>query len=257
MKRKKTSMPMELFKKIIRQAKALGCKEVCLTQYNEPLTDRNLFERINYVKKIGLSTSFYSNGTLLTAEMREKILANPPDLIRFSFDGASKNTYESIRKGANYEKVLNGIASLYNERNKQGLSKPGIEVYFTIFDRNKDEAKPFLKFWKDKCDFASVYPADSRQDGKFSFVNFTNKKFYPCYNPKNLFVHSDGKVVPCCVDINGLYELGDLNKQTLKEILKSKKVKNLYNKHSKGQPFLTMCKNCSKGHIDQAFIWWI
>lgn len=44
MKRKKETMPMNLFKKAIDEAKELGVKDVHLTQYNEPFTDKQLFE---------------------------------------------------------------------------------------------------------------------------------------------------------------------------------------------------------------------
>lgn len=255
-KRKKETMPMDLFKKIVKQAKELGCKEVHLTQYNEPFTDRFIFERIAYIRKKGMGSSFYSNGTILNKEMRRKLLENPPDWIRFSVDSTDKKTFEEIRKGANYEQVVDNITSLFKERNRLGKKLPLIEVFFTILERNKNDARRFLRFWKGKCDFASLYPADSRGSDKYVNINYRNFKPYPCFNPKRILTLSNGKVVLCCVDIDGRVELGDTRKQTLKEILNSKKFREIYESQINRRCKIPMCQNCSKAYIDSAFYWW-
>lgn len=257
MKRKKETMSLELFKRIVDEGKKLGCKEVHLTQYNEPFTDKHLFERLAYIRKKSMKSSFYSNAMLLDKKMREKLLKNPVDLIRFSVDGVKKETLESIRKGANYEKIVNNITSLYKEKNEKKQKFPVIEVFFTILDRNRKEAEEFLKFWEGKCDFVSLYPADSRESGKFVEVNYANLKPYPCFNPKKVLVLSNGKVALCCVDVDGEVELGDLKKQTLKEILNSKRFKEIYKSQMERKCNIKMCKNCSKFYIDSAFSWWI
>jgi len=257
MTRKKETMPLSLYKEIVNQAKEEGCESISLNQYNEPLTDKFLFERIRYANSKGMITSFYSNGTLLSDENINRLLKNPPDLIRFSFDGFNKNTYESIRCGANYERVIGGIIKLYEEKKKLNLKKPRIEVYFTILKENKSEIKEFLKFWKNKVDFATIYIGDSRQNTAFSLLEYKHKKFYPCFNPKKIIVFSNGKLALCCVDIDGFVNLGDLKKQKLKDILESKKFKDITNAHLNRDPYLSACKSCSRGYIDSALSWWV
>ena len=257
MKRKKEIMPMELFKRIVDESKKIGVKEIHLTQYNEPLTDKNLFERLDYIRKSGLTSSFYSNGTLLDDNNIDKMLKSPPDLVRFSVDGVKKNTFESIRKGANFEKVLSNIEKLYRKRNKENKKLPRIEVFFTLLKENEKESKKFLEYWKDKCDFASIYPADSRDSGKFVNVNYKKLKSFPCFNPKRIIILSNGKVVLCCVDIDGDVVLGDLKKQSLKEILNSEKYKKIHSSQMNRSCQIPMCKGCSKFYIDSAFQWWV
>lgn len=256
MKRKKETMSISLFKKIIDEAKEIGCKDVHLTQYNEPFTDQYLFERLKYIRDSGMISSFYSNATLLNNEKINKLLENPVDLIRFSVDGFNKKTFESIRKGANYEQVVKNITALYNQRNQMKKKLPVIEVYFTILENNQKEIAQFKKFWKNKCDNLSFYPADSRESKDFVQVNYSKLKPYPCFNPKRIIILSNGKVALCCVDVDGKVELGDLNKQTLKEIINSKKFKDIYASHLNRTCNLSMCKNCSKFYIDSAFSWW-
>ncbi|MFX1449968.1 MAG: radical SAM/SPASM domain-containing protein [Promethearchaeota archaeon] len=255
MTRKKETMPLDLFKKIIDQSVALGCKVIQLQQYNEPFTDKDIFERISYIRNKGIEVYFYSNGTILDKNTRNKILAHPPNLIRFSIDGIEKKTYESIRVGANYEKVLGNVISLYKERNKRGLKEPRIEVCSLLLDNNKKQAKKYLNFWRDKCDNAAVYPSDSRLDETYSYVRFKNMKPYPCFNPHNIVVLSNGKVCLCCVDYDGEVILGDLNRQSLKSIINSKKVKAIYQSHLDRNCNLPICKRCSRLYIDSAFYW--
>jgi MoaA/NifB/PqqE/SkfB family radical SAM enzyme len=256
MKRTKTTMDMPLFKKIVNEAQSLGCKDIHLTQYNEPMTDSLIFERLAYIRKMGMTSSFYSNATLLDKTKRDKLLKDPVDVIRFSVDGINKETFESIRRGANYENVTNNIISLFKERNEKNLSLPKIEVYFTILENNQKEMDQFKEFWKDKCDYISFYPADSRESKDYVQVNYSRLKPYPCFNPKRILVLSSGKVILCCVDIDGIIELGDLNKQTLKEVLLSKKFQEVYLSQINRRCNIDMCKNCSKFYIDSAFSWW-
>ena len=256
MKRKKETMSMQLFKKIVDQAAKEGCQDVHLTQYNEPFTDKDLFDRINYIREKGMTSSMYSNGTLLDDKMREKILENPPDLIRFSVDGVNKKTFESIRVGANFEKVTSNIRKLFQERNAKKKKLPVIEVFFTILDKNKKESKGFLNEWQGKCDFAALYPADSRESKEFVGFNFNKFKPYPCFNLKEVLVLSNGKVSICCVDIDGDVILGDLRKQSLKEIIESKKVQDVWKSQLERRCKIPMCVNCSKLYVDSAFVWW-
>ena len=252
MKRKRETMSMDLFKKIVDQAKELGCRDIHLTQYNEPFTDKLLFERIAYLNKKGMRSSFYSNGTILTKEIRKNVLENPPTIIRFSVDGATKETFEAVRRGAVYEKVVENIKALVAERNEKKMKLPRIEVFFTVLDRNKKETKEFLKQWKDECDAVSLYPADSRESESFVGFDYKKLKPYPCFNPKRVLVLSNGKVVLCCVDIEGEVVLGDLNKQTLKDVFDSPIFKSISKSQFDRTCKIPMCKNCSKLYIDSA-----
>ncbi len=256
MTRKKETMSMNLFMEIIDQAYNFGCRTLQLQQYNEPFTDKLIFERIRYARNKGMSVKIYSNATLLNKKLRNALLETPPDIIRFSVDGFYKKTFESIRINANYEIVVNNIISLLDERNKAKINLPRIEVYCTALEDNRSEIGKIVKFWKNKCDNVGVYPADSREAGEYVFYSFKNKKPYPCYDPKNIIILSNGNVVMCCVDVDGKFVLGDLKKQKLEDIMKSERVKNLFLSHLKRNGNLKMCKDCSKQYIDSAFSWW-
>ena len=117
MTREKVQMGMDLFKKIVDEAVASGVRGACLSNCNEPLLDPLLFERIKYAKSRGMQDVVcVSNGTLLTRDKVDKLLDSGLDSIYFSFDGATKDTYEKIRVGANFKKTRGNILRLIRER---------------------------------------------------------------------------------------------------------------------------------------------
>jgi pyruvate-formate lyase-activating enzyme len=253
MTRKKEVMSMENFKKILDEASKLGYKKLSLNLYNEPFLDKNIFEKIVYAKSKDFFVMLYSNGTTLNETIRKDILKSNLDLIRFSFDGATKETYEKIRRGSNFKRVKENINLLLSERKR---STPRIEIYLVLIDSvNKKEIKEFKKMWK-HADATSIYPVDSRYNAKLVNKDFTKLKPYPCFNPRDLTIMSSGKVALCCDDYDGKIILGDTKTQSLKEILESKKVKDIFESHVNRNCKLPACVNCSNLYLTSAFKWW-
>jgi radical SAM protein with 4Fe4S-binding SPASM domain len=261
MTRKKQLMPMALFKKIIDNATDLGIRSVNLSFYNEPLIDPHIFERVAYAKSKGLVVTFYSNGNAMNSEKIKKLLDNPPDVIYFSFDGASKEVYEKIRVGGHFEIAKNSIKELILERNKRGQKKPFVSINFTIQKDNAKEAKEFENFWKglsDKVDFGIV---DNRStDSLIGDLEVKKPKtLYPCRRIwSELTVMSSGEVALCCVDYDGKVIVGNLKKQTIQEIWNSERFKQIRKLHLDGKGNkIPICQNCSHIYRHSTFSWWI
>jgi radical SAM protein with 4Fe4S-binding SPASM domain len=67
----------------------------------------------------------------------------------------------------------------------------------------------------------------------------------PCFAPLNeICISRDGTIVLCCLDWKKEYAFGDLNNETFENILKKEKLKEIYNRLSKGDRFLEICKRC-------------
>jgi len=67
----------------------------------------------------------------------------------------------------------------------------------------------------------------------------------PCFAPLNeICISRDGKIVLCCLDWKKEYVFGDLHKEPLETILKKDKVIETYDRLSKGDRFLELCKRC-------------
>ena len=84
---------------------------------------------IKYAKDKGiLEVQFNTNAMLLTEKISERLIEAGLDRIIFSLDGMTKETFENIRGGANFEKVVNNIKSFINIRNEMGGKKPCVRI---------------------------------------------------------------------------------------------------------------------------------
>jgi len=56
---------------------------------------------------------------------------------------------------------------------------------------------------------------------------------------------ASGKVVPCCLDCDGVMELGDLHDKSLKEILSNRRATNILEGFKEGKAVEELCQKCS------------
>ena len=93
-------MKKELAFKLIDQAANLNVPSMKFNWRGEPLLNPKLPEIIDYAKKKGvLETIINTNATKLDEKMSEKIIKSGLDVMIYSFDGGTKNTYEKMRPG--------------------------------------------------------------------------------------------------------------------------------------------------------------
>lgn len=258
MTRPKTIMPMELFKKIVDDCHEEGVSNFNLNFYNEPFLDPFIFDRIKYLKSKDLKVSLYSNGSVMNEPMDDKIFDSGIDMISFSIDGATKETYEKIRNGLKFEETVKNVLGLIKKKNEMGRSSPKIRVVFVQQEANKNELEEYKKFWEDKADSVVISTDDNRNSNSSFFKYFKERKPFPCRKIwTEMIVMSNGKVALCCVDADGSIILGDFNSQTLKEIWESdrfKKTRNLHLDFKSNK--IHLCKNCLHPYRMNLKNWW-
>ena len=103
-------MKFELFKKIIDEAKTF-VYDINLHHRGESLLHPELARMIDYAAKAGLYTRLHTNATILDEEKARAILEAGLDFLSFSFDGFTAETYEKIRRRANFETTINHISN--------------------------------------------------------------------------------------------------------------------------------------------------
>ena len=110
-----------------------------LTISGEPLMSKGLDRMLALAEEYGVRTEYYTNGTLLNDRMISMIM---PTLgqICISFDGATKDTFEFLRKGATFEHVLRNLERLAAEIAKVPTAhRPTIGLAVTVMERNVRE----------------------------------------------------------------------------------------------------------------------
>jgi len=178
--RQKGIMSMNLYKKILYDAKQFGIEELFLNNYGEPLLDPLIFERIKLAKLFGFKCGFFTNGYYLTHENIEKLLEVQPDFIQISFDGALKESYEAIRIGSNFEKVYKNVQNLINRKKELELEKPNIIITCTMYPgiHKKEEYRLLQEMFKNADEIRLTIADNRRRDS--NTINRLDLRSYPC-----------------------------------------------------------------------------
>lgn len=220
-------MDMNLCKKIIDECSNYkNIEKIILYMNNEPLTDPNLIERINYAKeKIPwASVHILTNGLLLTEKMSEKLINSKLDWIGISFHGIRKETIEKSM-GMPFEVSFKGILNLIEKAKKKRDIKEFIMITFLkhkyLTDNEKEET---MNFWKDKgIERISYFDGPISRTGNVEDLPkvYHKEKIIGCksiWADEMLHIVENGKVVLCCMDWRREVILGDLNKQSIYDV---------------------------------------
>lgn len=101
------TMPIDLFKKIVEETSSY-VRSYSLFNWGEPLLVKDFMDRVIFVnqhKRSDCTVDISTNGMLLSDKMID-FLCNEGVSITISVDSADKSTFENIRRGAVFERVM-------------------------------------------------------------------------------------------------------------------------------------------------------
>ena len=222
----------------------------------------NLSEIINYAKNNGvIETIINTNATHLNNKVSEKIIQSGLDILIYSFDGGTKDTYEKMRPGRfkenTFEEVYKNIKNFNEMKLKLNSKFPRTQIQMIITKDTVNEIDSYYKLFSNIVDDVSVKNFTDRgenldalsEDEKIKVMNFCEfkkikfKNYWrdsennlyvsqsrlPCEQPlQRLMVTYDGVVSMCCYDWGSYYPVGYLDEKGFingnKEYLKVKKL---------------------------------
>lgn len=118
---------------IAQKAKDKGMMFVLLTG-GEPFVRKDFFEIYDAMKAMGLMISINSNGSLLSGEIRQRLLDNPPFRINISLYGGCNETYRNMCGQNAFERVVENIRAL-----KEGGIDVRLNLSITPYNRQDIE----------------------------------------------------------------------------------------------------------------------
>ncbi|HAV42602.1 TPA: hypothetical protein DCX15_01095 [bacterium] len=241
-------MDFDLYKKVIDEIGSFA-NEVILHLSGEPLLHPCLLEMVRYGVRSGLTVSFNTNATVLTEEKSEKLIESGLARITFSFDGYTKEEYEQIKVGADFEKTLNKIL-MFLKLKKRLRSKRPYTVVRVV------ELKPHPSNLPDKDNFIRMLKSNGLNHLQIvpshSFGGYFNEldrargsSYTPCsFLWYSLGILWDGKCVPCCVDITGKLGLNNVKDSTISEIWNSDGIVKLREAMTREMVNFDPCRGC-------------
>jgi len=248
MKRPMGKMSPETFARLRNQILDFGVRRAFLYFQGEPFLNVNTPEYAAQLKRDGLYVALFTNGQAFNDANRAAIVNAGVDLIRFSVDGASEETYQQNRRGGKLSVALENMQLLAAALR----GKPTrIEWQFLALRNNEHEIEKarrmadeigvqfFVKGYRE------TLPELAATDERYR-ARFLPK---PCTDIYRHFgVYWNGDVVPCCYDNDASEVMGNLMESDLKHIWDSGKYREFRRRvdqvanHPEAEPEL--CRGC-------------
>ena len=120
-----------------------GFKTISLHGVGEPLLGKKLLALLDKTDPDKTWVQFDSNGLLLTEEMSRILISKKLNMIDFSLDAATRETYRKIRR-SDFDLVIGNIRRLSMMKQALGVSRPKIKVNMTLMRENAAEIVAFV-----------------------------------------------------------------------------------------------------------------
>lgn len=165
----------------------------------EPLLDPHIIDRIQYAHSKGISTSFYTNATLLTPDKAMELI-NAEGLVNInvSIDAGNPETYEKIRIGASFLDVCFNIGRFVRIRSQLGKIKPRLSVWMVAMRENIREIPTLIQTLRnigvDTLKLHNIREAEETEGQLISTEDMKLIKEYKKSAAKQNFILSFGKI---------------------------------------------------------------
>lgn len=252
-------MDLAFFESIVIQAKVYT-KEIACHVVGDPLTQSNLHDYLDILHKHGLKAMLTTSGYFLKKHAYDTLFHPCVKQINISLNSFNKNDTT-----LSFDQYINPVLALCKAKlereeelfinlrvwNLDELMSERIfnETLFSILSSSFDTYLDLEEIYKER-------PKSIRLASKV-LVHFDNYFEWPSLKNKNygdgtcqglqshVAILASGKVVPCCLDCDGIIELGDLHHESLDMILKSKRAKAMLEGFKEGKAIEELCQKCS------------
>ena len=213
----------------------------------EPLTHPQLPEFIKLARERNYKSIITTNGTLLKQRGAELQSAgvHKDNISLHSFEHGSDEAHVSyVRELAEFSKAAAELGTivvfrLWNKGLDGGLNETAIKILKEDISGDWSENSRGIKIrdkiyleWGDRFEWPDIN------------AEIKGNKFF-CYGLKDQFgILVDGTVVPCCLDSDGVINLGNIFDDDINSILNSKRASDIVNGFKCGKASEELCKKC-------------
>jgi len=263
--RPRKTMDFELYKKIINDICEFEkpIKVLRLYKDGEPLLNPRFAEMVKYAKekKCAEKIDTTTNASLLNPKRNLEIIEAGLDRINISIEGVNEKQYFDFSDyNINFDKLVENIRHLYE-------NKKSCEIMIKICGDtiSEDDKNKFYEIFGDIADGVyiehtmSCWPEFELKGVKVNqevgLYGQEIKEIMVCpYVFYSFSINSDGLASACFLDWSKKLIIGDVNKESVKDIWNGEKLLNyqkmFLRKERKGHPFCGKCGQMSHGLPD-------
>ena len=239
-------MTLNEFEEILKKIKDYT-DYIYLHVKGEPLLNKNIIEMINIADKYNLKVNLTTNGVLFNKYAKKLGKCNNLNKINFSLhsENNKENYFEDIFDNIKYlSKKTTVIYRLWALRNNK-LDEKSTKIVEKVKEYYNLSQETVEKIKKDNnIKISSTIYVDKDNEFIWPEIN-THKSCGYCYGLNtHIAILVDGTVVPCCLDSNGVIDLGNIYKDNLEDIINSDRYQNLLKSFRDRKPCEELCKSC-------------
>ncbi len=233
----------------------------------EPYLNPDFLDMVRYAADRNIYTATSTNAHYLNDANAKRTIESGLDRLIISIDGTTQDVYQQYRIGGKLEKVLEGARNIVKWKKELKSKTPYIFFQFLVVKPNEHQIEDVKRLAKeigvDDVRFKTAQIYDYKQgnpliptidkysryrlmpDGTYEIKNALNNHCWKLWHA--CVISWDGLVVPCCFDKDAQYRLGDLKKDSFKQIWQSSEYKAFRAKLLSGRKNIDICANCSEG----------
>jgi radical SAM protein with 4Fe4S-binding SPASM domain len=241
------NMELSVFRKIIDDGKDF-LEFAVPYGAGEPLMNPQIFDMIAYCTQMGVPSLISTNATMLSEKYSRRLIEAGLNQIIFAFDGATRETYETYRRGAKFDQVYKNILTFLRVK-KEMRSKIFCIIQAVALKENLSEIPEIVRMWRcEGIDEVRVKNDEVHDEGSAIPGNRKRRSSLKrhCYHLWRgpMYIHNDGTFFPCCYSYP--YEpIGNIKKNSITEIWNSEKIVQMREAHLRGEAGkYEVCANC-------------
>jgi len=247
-------MPTELYERIVTEIADLQepIEVVAMIQYNEPTVDRRFVEQVRFIKEAGLPPAVLSNGSNLTTDKVDALeKMGGISYISINLSTLDRERYAKDRGRNHLDRVL---ANLDYAKDKRIADEMVIVVLGTNADEHAREYDAIQKRFSGSNFKVQDFEANDRAGYLDIGLTANGRELeirgcdYMGSRPiEHIHITAAANIVLCCQDYDEKVVLGNLERQTLREILEgdayARVRRQVYGLEKPPAAFI--CDNCS------------
>ncbi|HEY8891643.1 MAG TPA: radical SAM/SPASM domain-containing protein [Clostridium sp.] len=253
-------MKLDTFIKILDQIKP-HTDYIYFHVKGEPLLHPKLDELLDISYEKGFKVNITTNGTLIS-KVQNKIMLKP-SLRQINF---SLHSFDGNEGASNKDEYINNIISFV----KQSINKTDTLFSLRLWNLDKDNTtnikakknRDLLSVIETAFNFSykieeKILPGRGIKIKDKLYLNQDHEFQWPdllaaednspgfCYGLRNqVAILVDGTVVPCCLDGEGIINLGNIHKTNFSQIIESDRANNIFNGFSRREVVEELCRKC-------------
>jgi glycosyltransferase involved in cell wall biosynthesis/MoaA/NifB/PqqE/SkfB family radical SAM enzyme len=143
-------MPFEMIERVITDAAPHGLREIIPSTMGEPLLYERFEDILDLCRRYDLKLNLTTNGTFprLSATSWAERIAPVTSDVKFSWNGATKATQESIMRGSHWEKAIEGVLDFIAVRDRvaaAGGNRCRVTFQMTFLESNVGELADIVR----------------------------------------------------------------------------------------------------------------